>query len=1147
MTVSLGNGDQRVFVGFPYSEPYLSLYETRVACAIRDQGWDPITPRGEVPQGILLARISAMIEGSERAVYDISTENGNVCFELGISLALRQPVALLSDRDPEDLPNLFRSPWLHCYSDSDTCVSALTGFLGLENLTPLVPLTQAPGDPALAVVVGTGERARGIQRALEASGHSVICRRPNTIRSLAESTQLAESCGALVVARPTAGEWNGDDAIIALVTLGAAHAADRTAIIGAGPGERVPSDCAPLVTRGADDADLAANVIEQIERSAPPLPPGGTVRPTPEAALPRALTTTVAEQLRIRGRALLSAEPGYGKTTLLHQVADRLGCPTAWVTIEANWSVEPLIARIVAAVGEHVSRFGWQALAAVRRSRQAAEVMDSRLAPPEVPHPHQLAELLVDNATALVSEPVLLVFDDVHKATVDGAMLLDRFMQCAPPWLRLLFAGRGAPSPIQSAADSGHISSWTAEELRFSRSETKSYLAQTVPGLDDERADLLHERSGGWPAALAIIRAWLSANTNVSIETLTDMTRGDRRRIYRLFAADYFGKLSQRVQDDLFDCSLPLQLDASVAQQLLGTDGGTRMRTLAEGPYFLAEEEAGTFRLHSLFREFLSQRWIEERGLTSLQDARSALARWYQDSEDPVSAYQVACEGENWSIALDVIEPFARAVANRGDVGFLRELLDPIPIDRIRGSRPVWESRVRALAYTGAAEALEEARTFAAAQAPSIVDQAVADLILAEVEHNLGHLSDEALADACNRVATSVSVHDNSLGFNARLLSLDARLVRSFDPATWPQLEDEARQLLTEAEAADAMAVAAGACVAAADLASRSVETELRSEGLQLKVLESFGDVVPLATKLARASHFLARFDEVTNLYDRALRLAEAAKSPLVVARVQIALARFIVLNTGLAVIQSGDQDESTRTQANNALQLALHAAKAYSEFGAPRGVTIALNAAAEAASVLGDQTRISSLTQEASRIAAQYGFDDLRETAKRISEEPTAPDQHRRAQAPLPFNLQSTQELNEFVEQMIRAARVSPSEADLVRPVLRDEAAAVALLGAKCEEVCQYLALLRDLSGPKVGPFFAELNWRATCRIRGISSVEQNDRARPLLQRFTEEFCSSCELRSPGQAFRNPGEGEDMYAPLLERLSRDRAGEAAS
>ncbi|MCY3957123.1 MAG: AAA family ATPase [Chloroflexi bacterium] len=1124
----------------------MSIYETKVSCAIRNYGWDPITPRGEVPQGILLARISAMIEGSERAVYDIGTENGNVCFELGISLALRQPVALMSDRDPGDLPNLFRSPWLYCYTDSDTCVSALTGFLGLENPLPLVPRTQVPGDPALVVVIGTGDRARGIERALQASGHSVVYRNPNTIRSVAESIQLAESCGALVAARPAADRWSGDDAIAALVTLGAAHGAGRTAIIGAGPGEQVPSDCAPLVTRGADDVDLAANVIEQIEQSAPPLPLGGAIRPTAEEALPRALTTPVAEQLRIRGRGLLSAEPGYGKTTLLHQVADRLGYPTAWVTIEANWSAESLIARIVAAVGEHVSRFGWQAWAAVRRSRQAAEVMDSRVAPLAVPHPHQLAELLVDNATADASEPVLLVFDDVHKATVDGAKLLDRLTQCAPPWLRLLFAGRGAPAPIQSAADSGGISCWTAEDLQFSRCETKGYLAQTVPGLDDERADLLHERSGGWPAALAIIRAWLSANTNVSIETLTDMTRGDRRRIYRLFAADYFGQLSQRAQDDLLVCSVPLRLDASVAQQLLGTDGGRRLRTLANGPYFLAEEEAGTFRIHSLFREFLSQRWIEDRGLTSLQDARSALARWYQDREDPVSAYQMACEGENWSIAIDVIEPLARAFASRGDVGFLKELLDPLPIDRVRERRSVWESRVRALAYTGSAESLEEARAFATAQAPSIVDQAVADLILAEVEHNLGHLSDEDMADACNRIAASVSGHDNSLGFSARLLSLDARLVRSFDPVAWPQLEDEARQLLTEAEAADALAVAAGACVAAADLASRSVETELRSEGLQLRILESFGNVVPLATRLARASHFLARFDEVTNLYDRALRLAEAAKSPLVVARVQIALARFIVLNTSLAVIQSGDQDESTRTQANNALQLALHAAKAYSDFGAPRGAAIALNAAAEAASVLGDQTRISSLTQEASRIAAHYGFDDLRETAERISEEPTAPDLHRRAQAPRPFNHQSSQELNEFVEQMIGAAPVSPSDAELVRPVLRDEAADLALLGATCEEVCQYLALLRDRSGPRVGPFFAELSWRTTCRLRGISSVEQDDRAGPLLQRFMDGFCSNCELRSPGQAIRNPGEDEDMYAPLLERLSRDRAGAEA-
>ena len=670
MSESIGNGNPRVFLGFPYEDPYLSRYGSAVASAIREREWDPTMPLGEVPQGILLERITSLIGGSNRAVYDVSRENGNVCFELGISLTLRQPVALVSDRDPAELPDLFRTPWLHCYADTDACVSALAGFLELRSITSLVPPPRAPGEPELVTVVGMGERASCIARALQEAGRSVVCRRPSSIRSLADAVLLAESCGVLVVARPAAGEWNDNDLITALVTLGAAHAADRTAIIGAGPGEWVPSDCVPLVTQDTDDAVLASKVVSQIEQPARTLPPSGTVPSTVMATLPRSLQVPIADELRTRGRALLSAEPGFGKTTILHQVAEGLGFPTAWVTIEANWSVAQLIERVVAAVSEHVSHFGWQAWATVRRSQQAAVAVKGRVTPPSVPDTNQLAELLAEDSTTSIADDVLLVVDDVHKAIGDSARLLDRFAQCAPPWLRLVFAGRGAPEGLSAAAASGRIPCWAADELRFSRSETRTYLRQIVPGLDDERANLLHECSEGWPAALAVIRAWLAANDKASTEDLTKMTRGDRYRIYRLFATDYFVRLPQHVRDDLLSFSLPVRLDATVARRLLGSDGGIRLRTLAEGPYFLSEDEAGIFRLHSLFREFLCQRWIEERGSDSLKGARSALARWFQDRGDLMDAYQIACEAEDWTVAIDAIEPAAQIFAHRGEVGF---------------------------------------------------------------------------------------------------------------------------------------------------------------------------------------------------------------------------------------------------------------------------------------------------------------------------------------------------------------------------------------------------------------------------------------------------------------------------------------------
>ena len=1105
-------------------------------------------PLGEEPGGLLLDRIAEMITAADRALYEVGIENGNVSFEIGMSAALRQPTALMSDRDPDELPAFLRSPWLACYADDDALLGALRGFLTLERPQSLVGRPPAIGDPSLVAVVGEGVRASALEDTLRAAGHTVVASPPGSIRSLDDALQLVESCGVVIGVRPDAETWDGNEAVGMLVTLGAAFGSHRDVMVATGLGETVPSDCEKLVVRARDDAELAARVLARIAQP-PPLPAGGTTRPRAEPSLPRPLRGPVAEELRAQGRALLSAEPGYGKTTLLRQVADELSYPTAWVTIETNWSVGDLIERIVAAVGRHVPSYGWKAWAAVRRAQQVAEQRGDRASKPSGPTPAQLADLLSQDDAATPSEPVLLVVDDVQKATGDGAQLLARLVRAGPSWLLMALAGRGAPAQILTSSRTGHLPSWAAEELRFSRSETRAYLRQTVAGLDEMRADRLHERSQGWPAALAVMRAWLAANPGASMDTLVEMTRGNRHRIYRVFATDYFNQLREDIRHDLLACSLPVILDANVARHLLGSDGGIRLRALVDGPFFLGEEEAGTFRLHSLFREFLSQRWIDERGSDSLRAARSGLAGWYQSNGNAALAYQIACEAEDWEVALTAIGPIVRRLANRGEAHLLSEVLAPVPVEWIRRDWRVRESWVRALVYAGDRNALIEAESLATAAAPTAIDHAVARLVLVQLRHDFGQITDQVMADACDEIVAEIGNHDSELSLGARLLALDTLSARSADSGQWPRFLTEALQIVAAAEMAGAMAVAAGACATAGDLANRIVQEKLSSDLVRLRVLESFGSEVPLEFRAARAKQLIDRRDEILNLFVKAFRLAEAADNPTVLARVGVAYARYLTLNSALASFRTGEMSDYARSLLESAIQFAMGAVATYSEFGIPRDVIVALNAAAQAASALGDPDQLQQLSREALRIAEQFDYPELAETAARIRNEPTVIEGLLAAQRRTPFNQLSTEYLHECAETLMGAAGLTAFEALRARPVLRDSFANLVALDSWRETTCQYLQLLQDLTGPRVGPFPVNQNWSVTCRMRGISSISHDDRAEPLLREFSDTICSNCDFRSPGVAADHAGGSlEEIYAPMFERLAEKknrRTGEA--
>jgi hypothetical protein len=507
---------QTVFFGFWYRNPYRTRYGDTVRNAVSREGWEGVMPLGAEPGGLMLDRIAAMIRSSRRAVYEVGAENGNVWFEIGISLGMRQPVALTSDRDPVELPDILRTPWLMWYASDEACIDGVLGFLRIPDAQPMVAASTIVGDPASVAVIGEGERAAAIAARLSELGHRPVTIAPPTLRSLAEAVEVADAFGAVVAVRPDGKTWSGSDSIGTLVVLGAAFALSRGVVLAAYDEEFVPSDCIQMTVRGSTTADLATNVAAALNRPRPAPAPTGTMRPRISGAIDRPQKTAIGRALTEVRAAALDAAPGYGKTTLLAQVADMLIGPTAWITFEADWSLSEVVERLVATVGQHAPAFGWNALVAIRQATRGPGTSPTG---PERLHPNAIAQLIAEDAAQsphLTS--MLLVVDDVHKASEEAGQLLASMIELAPPWLGIVVAGRGLSPELNRLIARGLVPSWGAEDLRFSKEETTAYLRSGRRAADDERIELLHERTAGWQAALAVI--WRSCTF-----------RGIRRRV----------------------------------------------------------------------------------------------------------------------------------------------------------------------------------------------------------------------------------------------------------------------------------------------------------------------------------------------------------------------------------------------------------------------------------------------------------------------------------------------------------------------------------------------------------------------------------------------------------------------------------------
>jgi len=452
---------------------------------------------------------------------------------------------------------------------------------------------------------------------------------------------------------------------------------------------------------------------------------------------------------------------------------------------------------------------------------------------------------------------------------------------------------------------------------------------------------------------------------------------------------------------------------------------------------------------------------------------------------------------------------------------------------------------VRALSHTGNARALAEAERLAGAPAPDPCDQAVADLTLAEIRYERGLLTDHAYAEVCDQIAERLGDDEPALALavQARLTSVAVRAVRSADADEWQRLHEEALAVADEAERLGLPSAAAVACATAGDMASREFETTFTSDFADLRFAQSMGYEVPLLARAEQARHLVELSQRSSELYKRAFAFAERAEEPIVAAQVQISFSRFLTLNVANGIWRSGVLDEEARAAGEQAIACALRAADTYSRHGNPRSVVIALNAAAEAARAIDDSARLEEYGKQAVEVARKYGYDDLAATADGIRTSPTVQQLYEAATNPPPLHRLDPQERDQYIQEMMRRGGLTADQERLVRPVLERTMATEVDLGTRREEVCQHLAILQDLRGPKVGPFDIEDPlWSVTCRMRGFSSINRHRRARPLLRQFVSAFCWSCDFRSPG----NPPPQSDnseggIYAPLLNRLGGER------
>lgn len=389
------------------------------------------------------------------------------------------------------------------------------------------------------------------------------------------------------------------------------------------------------------------------------------VRPQPRIVR-REQAGKLIDRLPQHRLTLLSAPPGFGKTTLIGAWIERTNFPTAWVSLDSGDN-DPhrffsYVTEALATLHPHIGE----------TARQALQL--SRTLQPEA----ILTSLLNDIAT--IPDPFLLAFDDYHvieQPAVHEALLF--LLEHAPESFHVAITTRvDPPIPLARFRVRGQLLEIRASDLRFNTDEAVQFFNGTMQlGLSEANLALLQQKTEGWIAGLQM--AALSLHGRQNADTFIEEFNGADRYILDYLLEEVIRRLPQQTQQMIVQLSLLERFCAPLCEAVTGTDDGAALlEQLERANLFLIslDNRRQWYRYHHLFADLLKHRMNGQTEEIATVHARAA--RWFAEQNLLREAVEHAIRCGNGETVASIAEHFWTRLPSEA-TGLLEEVLQAIP------------------------------------------------------------------------------------------------------------------------------------------------------------------------------------------------------------------------------------------------------------------------------------------------------------------------------------------------------------------------------------------------------------------------------------------------------------------------------------
>jgi LuxR family maltose regulon positive regulatory protein len=374
---------------------------------------------------------------------------------------------------------------------------------------------------------------------------------------------------------------------------------------------------------------------------------------------------------------LISAPPGYGKTTLLADFLAGSPLPAAWVQLDAADS-DPSV--FLAYLIEAIRRMrGTEGKKIGRASQSLLESTNANISP------QQVLTVLINELTDELTRSWFLVLEDYHFiANPVVHQLVDFLLESGPASLHVIISTRADPPLVLARLRGrGMLAELRTSELCFSEDEIASFISHYVTGLSAQSLSLLAEKTEGWVAALQIVCSSINGQDASSANRFIAGLSGSHRYIFEYLAEEVFQRQCAERQTFLLNTAVLSQMDATACDALPGIlNGQSMLDQLEQENLFLnsLDPQRRWYRYHHLFREFLFSKFQREQPEQFLLTQKTAGAH-YEHRGEFEAAFTHYAEARDWNAAARVLQSLAPDYVERGRVEVLNRYLSRLPAE----------------------------------------------------------------------------------------------------------------------------------------------------------------------------------------------------------------------------------------------------------------------------------------------------------------------------------------------------------------------------------------------------------------------------------------------------------------------------------